>query len=131
MTRNERRRGTKVYVPEPVLRRMAHTLEPPWPGSDDYAKRFEVSSCIISAECDMDGCEDGEYFDGGATSALETVEACLERALRDPVSLPRRGEEVDPVGLKTERSRTLASHVHRCDRLLRALVGAVGRHCRR
>ena len=124
LKRNALRQG-KAQISEVTIRKMASTLEMPVPNSGDYMKKFEMNSFLIDYSEDHTGklqdADDLYSFFGDA------VRACLEAARRNPVIPPQREEEVDPEILQRAREQTKKSQIHQADRLLRNLVGEIGR----
>ena len=129
LKRNALREG-KSRIPEATVQKMGSTLEKPEPNSGDYMKKFETNSIVIDNTNDwMD--EGGDADDGKDSQWYtvygDTVRACLDVAIENPVLPPQREEEVDPQILRKAREETKKNRIHQADRLLRSLVGVVGR----
>ena len=129
LKRNALREG-KARIPEATVQKMASTLERPEPNSGDYMKKFETNSIVIDNTSDWMGeggsADDGEDFKWH-TAYGDAVRACLDAAMKNPVFPPQREEEVDPEILRKAREETKKNRIHQADRLLRSLVGVVGR----
>lgn len=112
LRRNAARRG-RARVPDDVVSRMATVLEPP-----DVTKacasfeRFHVA--INNAE---------DAFDEAAGG----IEDCLRRARRHPITPKQEPSPEEAARSARQREETLQCQTQRADRLLRRLVGAVGR----
>ena len=125
LKRNSLREG-KARMPEETVRKMLDTLEKPEANSGDYMKKFETNAIVI----DYSGDRDEEIGTDDLYSLFgDTVQACLEAARKNPVIPPQKEEKVDPdpEALQRAREQTKKSRIHQADRLLRNLVGAVGR----
>ena len=131
LKRNALREG-KARIPEATVQKMASTIERPEPNSTDYMKKFETNSIVIDTS-------KAEWMDEmqGAAAHDDTwnwyavygdaTRACLEAAIKNPVVPPKREEEIDPEVLRSAREQTKKNRIHHADRLLRSLVGVVGR----
>ena len=129
LKRNALREG-KARIPEATVQKMASILERPEPNSGDYMKKFETNSIVIDNTDDWMG--EGVDADDGEDSKWHTVygdavRACLDAAMKNPVFPPQREEEVVPEILRKAREETKKNRIHQADRLLRSLVGVVGR----
>ena len=129
LKRNAMREG-KARIPGATVQKMASTLERPEPSSGDYTKKFETNSIVIDNTNDWmgegDSANDGEDSKWHTIHA-DTVRACLDAAMENPVLPPQREEEVDPEILRKAREETKKNRIHQADRLLRSLVGVVVR----
>ena len=127
LERNALREG-KARIPEVTVQNMASSLERPEPNSRDYMKKFETNSIVIDNTKDWIGEGDREHDAGAIWESIcgDEIQACLEAAKGNPVLPPQR-EEVDLEILRQAREQTKKNRLHIADRLLRSLVGVVGR----
>ena len=119
LQRNASRKG-KARIPDDTIRNMAARLERPVTDTKDYMRKFEVNSICIEV---TDSSTPYDMYDENK----ERILACINQSLDDPVIPPKKENILDPEVLRIERERTLKNRVHRIDKLLRTLVGAVGR----
>ena len=130
LKRNALRKG-KARIPEATVQKMASTLERPEPNSGAYTKKFETNSIVLDNTEDWTGELQGAAHDDNNNDwhSLygDAIRACLDAAIKNPVVPPQREEEVDPEVLRKAREETKKNRIHQADRLLRSLVGVVGR----
>ena len=128
LERNALREG-KARIPEATVQKMASALERPEPNSGDYMKKFEKNSIVIDNSKHWMGEGDSEHDADAIWQSIcgDEIRTCLEAAIENPVLPPQREEEVDPEILRIAREQTKKNRLHKADRLLRSLVGVVGR----
>jgi len=122
LERNMHRKG-KSHIPEQIIQKMATSIERPIANTTDYMKKFEVNSIILDVV-------DAHCFNspkGLLEINRDKMYQCLQRAIDNPVKELSREVERDPEALQGEKDATKKNRIHLIDRLLRALVGAVGR----
>jgi len=120
LQRNATRQG-KACVPEGTIRNMAASFERPETDTKDYMKKFELNSIAVDAS--QKTTTDDDVYE----AIEERICACLQQSLDNPVVPPQKEVEVDPEVLRQQREQTLNNCIHKADKLLRTMVGAVGR----
>jgi len=119
LQRNATRQG-KACVPEGTIRNMAASFERPETDTKDYMKKFELNSIAVDASQKT---STDDVYDANE----ERICSCLRQSLDNPVVPPQKEVGIDPEVLQKQREQTLSNLIHRADRLLRTMVGAVGR----
>lgn len=123
LARNESRSG-KDCIPIDVIRRMASSMEPP-DETKPYAS-FERFHVTIDSSESLPNATDAHL-----ALHLHEVEECILRSITSPI--PARSEVSEEELAQMEQNRmmqreeTLKCRMHQIDKLLRKLVGAVGR----
>eukprot|EP00978_Attheya_sp_CCMP212_P024710 scaffold78136_cov53-Attheya_sp.AAC.2 len=124
-TRDESRR-----IPPHVITKMSHTLEPPSIGisisKDDSSSE---KTAAITWEASAMRIEWGLWKENEThqKQLMEMIRDCMEQA---PAIVPPVDLQALDRATQKDREETLANALHRCDRLLRCLVGATSRRFR-
>lgn len=109
---NEKRLGTKSYIPKETIRKMIETLEPPDGDKAHFERCFVDTSTIL----DFDSHVLGSLF-------LQQLHSSMIMSIEEYSVQPLPPEKT-AAEIEKERLETLKSTMHQVDLTLRALVGA-------
>mmetsp|Transcript_6132 Transcript_6132/g.9260 ORF Transcript_6132/g.9260 Transcript_6132/m.9260 type:complete len:289 (+) Transcript_6132:602-1468(+) len=131
---NEKRRGTNEYIPPHIITKMDSIFEAPSEESDDsqVTKRPRISfeSCTISTKGNFRHENDNTYNNDEENTFLLQLDDRIKKSIHSQQHRIRPRPTIIDIEksveqLNIEREKTLKSHLHRVDLLLRSLVGSI------